>query len=363
MNLTITLTLKGREPFTYRWMQYMNEMHCPYKILIADGGDDSSLEEHLLKTGNYPNLDYEYIRYPYDISLDVFYRKLENVISRVQTDYILQADNDDFYLLARIPQLIAFLNDNQDYVAARGQLVNFELFNSLGSSKGQVSGKYYKAICNDALSLDDDCALQRVESLCLNMSKYDYYSNWYSIFRTDVLQSIWRDLIILPNKEVIVNEILIHVCMVKRGKIKIFPLPFYLRQNNTSESAIILHVGNEFLERCLINNSLQEFVVAVEKYISKDRNERDRILKSIASWFEVFVANIYLERVRNNSGLRYHLNRMIKRIPVFGSLVEDAYINLVHHVFPIRKRKRLRIKEIEPFVIKSNEIKELKTKL
>ena len=37
MKLTIALTLKGREEFTYRWMEYMNEMRCPYKILIADG--------------------------------------------------------------------------------------------------------------------------------------------------------------------------------------------------------------------------------------------------------------------------------------------------------------------------------------
>ena len=65
-NLTIVLTLKDRTPFTYRWMQYMNDMKCPYKILIADGGKDKSIEEHLLDPSNYPELIYEYIRYPYD---------------------------------------------------------------------------------------------------------------------------------------------------------------------------------------------------------------------------------------------------------------------------------------------------------
>ena len=96
MKLTIILTLKGREEFTFRWMRYMNEMHCPYKILLADGGANLELEAHLRHPNNYPNLDYEYIRYPFDASLDDYLNKFENVISRVKTEYILLADNDDF---------------------------------------------------------------------------------------------------------------------------------------------------------------------------------------------------------------------------------------------------------------------------
>jgi hypothetical protein len=147
--------------------------------------------------------------------------------------------------------------------------------------------------------------------------------------------------------------------MVKRGKIKIVQTPFYLRQSNTSESAAMLHVGNEFLERCLVNNSLQEFAVAIEKYVSgNNKEERERLLRAIATWLEVFVTSIYLERVRSQTGLR----RMVKHVPVFGPWVEAAYLSLAHLAFPIRKRKRLRIKEIEPFVITRNELKGITTK-
>ena len=103
LKLTIVLTLKDRAPFTYRWMQYMNDMQCSYKILIADGGEDSAIEQHLRNHENYPHLDYEYIRYPYDATIDDYCKKFENVISRVESEYLLLADNYYFYLLERVP--------------------------------------------------------------------------------------------------------------------------------------------------------------------------------------------------------------------------------------------------------------------
>ena len=60
--LTIVLTLWHREAFTLRWMDYMNTIQCGYKILIADGGDDESLQNHLENYQNYPNLNYDYIK-------------------------------------------------------------------------------------------------------------------------------------------------------------------------------------------------------------------------------------------------------------------------------------------------------------
>src|SRR5262245_43538562 len=120
-DLTIVLTLKDRIPFTYRWMQYMHDMRCPYKILIADGGEDSAIEQHLRKHENYPYLDYDYIRYPYDATIEDYFKKLESVISRVESEYLLLADNDDFYLLECIPDILAFLDAQKDYVGAKGQ--------------------------------------------------------------------------------------------------------------------------------------------------------------------------------------------------------------------------------------------------
>jgi glycosyltransferase domain-containing protein len=97
-DLTVVLTLKDRSVFTYRWMQWMEEQKFPYKILIADGGSDREIERHLRNRKNYPHIDYEYIRYPYDSDLHTYMKKLADVADRVSTEFVLSADNDDLIL-------------------------------------------------------------------------------------------------------------------------------------------------------------------------------------------------------------------------------------------------------------------------
>jgi glycosyltransferase domain-containing protein len=358
MKLTIALTLKGREEFTYRWMEYMNEMRCPYKILIADGGDNLEIEAHLRNFNNYPNLDYEYIRYPFDATLDDYFKKLVNLISRVKTDYILTADNDDFYLLDRIPELIAFLDENADYVAARGQLVNFEMFNSIWdlNNKEARANRYDASVVNSP-SIDSDCPVTRINSLCQGMSDYDYYMNWYSVIRTSVQQKVWENLISLSIKEIHVLEILSHVILVNAGKLKVMPTPFYIRQSNTSQSGDAFVAGNEFLERCISNNAFSEFPIAVDRFLGLTNIEdRKEVLKSIAGWLNIFVCNIRRGQ-QERSVAFYRLWALIRRVPVFGSLVKFVFSFLKSLVLQIPRSLNLRIKEIEPFIITRNQIK------
>ncbi len=351
MKLTILLTLKDRSSFTYRWMRYMNDMHCPYKILIADGGEDTAIEEHLRRAENYPNLDYEYIRYPYDASLDHFLAKLESIVSKVQTSYLLQADNDDFFLLDRIPELLAHLDANPDCAGARGQVVNFEVFDANGSSKGVTSGTRYSALASYAPSLDMESGFERAEALCRDMSRYDYYANWYCIFRTADLQQLWKGLLALSIKEMIVFEILTLVLSAKKGKIHIAPVPFYLRQSNTSVFGDTLVVGNEFLERCLVNNSLAKFSAAMDSLLPDDTQAgKERVLKAIAAWLEVFISNIHQGRLLSAT-VGYRLRRSIKSVPYLGAAIQPWYVRYTHLFGSMRQREVLRFKNVEPYIV------------
>ena len=114
--LTIILPLKDKPEFTRRWMRFMDDQSCPYQILIADGGADHGIEAELRESGNYPNLNYEYIRYPFDSEFKYLLKKLCNVCSKVDTDYILFADNDDFYDINYFNKYISFLDQRKDYV-------------------------------------------------------------------------------------------------------------------------------------------------------------------------------------------------------------------------------------------------------
>lgn len=359
MDLTIVLTLKNRAEFTYRWMQYMNDVRCPYRILIADGGEENSdIEQHLRTHKHYPNLDYEYIRYPYDATIEDYLRKLENVISRVNSEYLLNADNDDFYLLELIPDILAFLDTHKDYVGARGQLVNLALFRSGKLSKGK-DGERYEAVANDVPSIESDSPYKRVEALCSGMKTYDYYANWYSIFRTTSFQKAWKSLITLPIKEMIVMEMLTHVLMLMDGKIKVMSFPFYIRQSSTSMFGDTLVVDNQFLERCIINNALSDFGVAVDQFAGiETKEERDRLLKAIAAWLEVFAVTIYESRVYcETRDVKLRWWNKIKGVPLLGSWITQIYYltsHILSHIvpaLPLRQRKLVRLKPIEPHIL------------
>lgn len=352
MKLTIVLTLKGREEFTYRWLKYMNDIKCSYKILIADGGNNPDLEKYLRSNNNYPNLNYEYIKYPLDKDIQTYYNKLLNVLSKVSTEYTLLADNDDFYILDQIPDLIEYLDRNQDFVAARGKLVNFEVFDNLGISKGKLNGIKYKATPVYAPSIESDSKLDRIDNLCRGMSIYDYYNNWYSIIRSKVLIEIWNKLITPQIKDVIVIEILFHILIVESGKVKVFDTLFYLRQLNTSSFGDTLIEGNEFLERCLVNNSLSEFNYAVENFIKHDnKNDQFLVLKSIATWLDVFLLNIRNRNLAQNKDL-FWAKKLIKDMRYSGSRFNWIYNLSVALIGRERKSKAIRIPQIEQLILK-----------
>jgi len=354
-DLTIVLTLKDRNSFTRRWMRYMNDMRCPYRILIADGGEDKAIEQHLCNYENYPHLDYEYIRYPYDATIEDYYIKFEDVISRVESEYLLLADNDDFYLLDRIPEILTFLDTHKDYVGARGELVNLMLYDRAGPSNGLTRGTRYLAVAIEAPSIENECPYERVEALCKDMSKYDYYANWSCIFRSEVLKNIWSLLITLPIKEVIVTELLTHILMVIKGKIKIIPFPSFVKQINASNLGDTLVIGNEFLERCIINNSLTEFGVALDQFVAgQTREQRDRVLKAIAAWLEVFVSNIYWCRVGQKTNYILRLKKTIRGFPLLlGFWLSKIYYrsSYLFSPLPSRQKRLIRLKSIEPYIL------------
>lgn len=340
----------------------MNDMRCPYRILIADGGEDSAIEQHLRNHENYPHLDYEYIRYPYDVTLEDYLRKLENVISRVNSEYLLNADNDDFYLLDRIPEILAFLDTHKDYVGARGKLVNLTLYDRAGLSSDLTLDMRYLAVANEAPSIENACPYERVEALCKDMSTYDYYANYYCIFRAASFQKVWKLLITLPIKEMIVMEVMTHVLMLMGGKLKIMAFPFYIRQSNTSTIADGLVVGNEFLERCIVNNALSEFGVAIDQFVAgQTREERNRLLRAIAAWLEVFVSNIFWGRVRVRTEAMFRLRQKIRRVPLLGLWMAQIYYRMprLFSPLPLRQRNLVRLKSIEPYILSRSQPHEI----
>src|SRR3990167_5322939 len=113
--LTVILLIKDRPTFTRRWMHFTHSTQFPFQILIADGGQDTALEKNLKNTSNYPNLNYEYLRYTYDKNKQRYLLKIMDVLNKVKTPYVILADDDDFWGVEGLRKSILFLEENNDY--------------------------------------------------------------------------------------------------------------------------------------------------------------------------------------------------------------------------------------------------------
>ena len=120
-DLTILLPLKDRVSFTFRWMSYTNGIYFPFSVLIADGGSDDSVARVLSNSAAFPNVHYEYLRYPRDKSYTDYNAKLADALSRIQTPFVALADNDDFFIVSGLRKALRFLLDHPDYATCGGQ--------------------------------------------------------------------------------------------------------------------------------------------------------------------------------------------------------------------------------------------------
>src|SRR2546427_5283900 len=139
--LTILLTLKDRAEYTTRWMSYANSIAFPFRVLIADGSSDESAERLLSDRERFPNVKYEYIRYPEDKTFADYNAKIVDALNRLRTTFVALADNDDFFVVNCLLKSVQFLSEHSDYVACGGQGALFWVSEfAAGTSKDALYG-------------------------------------------------------------------------------------------------------------------------------------------------------------------------------------------------------------------------------
>ena len=239
--LTILLTLKDRSLFTFRWMSYANSISFPFKVLIADGGADDTVPKALSNKANYPNVSYEYIRYPYDQTYADYYSKVVDALSRIQTPFVAMADNDDLFVVDGLKLSAEFLRAHPDYSACGGQFGYFWIMPS--EDYAHQRAVYGKQIDSKwqwcAQSITEETAAQRIRSQC-----WLFFYTHYDVQRIEELRSRCETLRDLNLKDLYLAEYLLVFLTGVAGKIKRIDRLYAMRQMNSPDTAGGTHEKN-----------------------------------------------------------------------------------------------------------------------
>ena len=265
-SLTILLLIKDRPQFTFRWMEYSNSIRFPFKILVADGGKEELVPARLSQVQNYSELNYTYIKYPYDQTRQIFTSKIIDALSRIETPFVSIANDDDFFMVNGLTQAVRFLQKNPEYRTCAGSLVTFSIMPNTNSTYG--SDVKFSLVPSHG-SLEQDLSMDRVER---QFSKYE--GTYYDVHRTEDLKRYFERLLELDIKTGILAELVTSFLTVADGKVKREPYLFLLRQSNPLNSQHLkeMKMYGDHFDRMLSeywSSDFTGFVCAIAEVIVK----------------------------------------------------------------------------------------------
>jgi len=258
--LTILLTLKDRAEYTTRWITYANSIAFPFRVLIADGSSDDSVAHVLSDRARFPNVIYDYVRYPQDKTYADYNAKIVDALNRVHTPFVALADNDDFFLVDCLRESVRFLSEHSEYVACGGQGALLWITESAaGTSKDSLYGNNVAWKCSLAdHSIDADAARDRLQALAIGD---DAVVEYYDVKRTVELRRQFRIVQDLNLHDPFLVEWLILYLTSIAGKAKRLGRLYLVRQKDSPGSAGGAHAekfGNWF-GRMLLETWSEDF--------------------------------------------------------------------------------------------------------
>ena len=349
--LTIILCIKDKPEFTDRWMRFMNDQQCPYKILIADGGKNKKIEKQLSSSLGYKNLNFKYIRFPFDKKIEYYYLKILETLKAVKTKYVIFADNDDFYLLDKIPSLIIFLEKNKDYSGCRGKEAYFHLSRNGKTFINCANGDNYKIVDGVSSSIENHSFIERAELFFNKVNQQDFWQNWYCIQRTEGAIKILNVVRKYNFQDAILSEILFHLMLLKLGKVKVTNQLFYLRQIGSSLISSSIMNDKNLLEYHLENDiayNLKKFIY--NKEIFNKQEESLRVMKAYSNFIRMWcILNIdEFEKKIHAKIITIFLLRLIMNKKVFFIIKKIVKI--------IFNQRKIRLPFIKKYIVKNNAI-------
>jgi glycosyltransferase domain-containing protein len=132
-SITLVIATKNR-PFNLgAVLKYYEFLKFPYKIIIADESDSRFKKLNLQAIGNATGLDIEH----YDSGFKGIFDSYLFLLKKVNTDYVINSGDDDFFNVKTIKKCIGFLHENPDYISAGG--ISIRVLGSWDGKKGRYN--------------------------------------------------------------------------------------------------------------------------------------------------------------------------------------------------------------------------------
>lgn len=261
--LTIVLPLKGRYPFTLRFLWHANLARLPYRFLIADGQVNADLAILLDNARqHFPHLDIEYVRYPDDTDYGMFYAKMANALQRVTTPYAMIVDNDDFLVGSGLDKSMEFLDRSPDYVCCGGGLAGFSVYSGLSAANDGLTGSlnrysYRYTPFDRSEDYASDSAVERLRRGSRNWWSY------YAVFRTETLAKIWHETVEIGFSDLQIFEFFCAMRTMTLGKARSDASTIgYIRQYGTSMRTSL---KKDWVHHLLRSNFTADFNTLIDK--------------------------------------------------------------------------------------------------
>ena len=345
--LTILLILKDRHKFTYRWLEYYKHSLSKYRLLIADGSKNNKLNDYIIN--NYKNLQITYNYYGPDINLEKYPLKVIKALKEINTEYVLQSSNDDFYSFDSINKNINFLEKNKEYCCSRSEIYDFSI-----ESYQEVSGHLNSVskIYND-VSFNEDEKLNRINSFSKNFNAL-----WHDISRTKIMLRAWESLCVNKIYFYPFQDIYLSYILAIYGKINHSEGVYMLHQNHREMLARDKNFGN--ITSILTNGNFSDLNTTINsisnELINNDKSQDSKFTPYL--FYKLFMENFILNAVKNenkdNTGFRIKFKISLKKILLSTKLTYTIY----NFYFLIIKKKTIYknsfVNEVSIFVKNKN---------
>lgn len=205
--LTLVLLTHNRPAFLERALRYYARFPCRLLVL-----DSSTVPQQTL-VARFPQAEYQH--FPGDAF--TFLAKLKAGVPHVQTPLMAFVPDDDFILGDALQASVEFLTAHPDYSTCHGYCLMY-----LAEAACTLYLRRDKKVC-------EDHSASRIAQR-LNTGFGEYIPPFYSVVRTQIVQDWYR---LVPDDTTLEYQEIGHAFyLLARGKVRILPQPYVIRELN-----------------------------------------------------------------------------------------------------------------------------------